>query len=517
MQGATTYNAAADLIGRNLTAGRGTKLAFIDDRGQYTYAELAERVSRFANLMRRLGVQPEQRVLLCLHDTIDFPTAFLGAIEAGVVPVAVNTQLSPDEFAFMLADSRARAVVVSAALLPAMTAAMAPLPEPRPAAIVSGGEPGEHSFAALLGAASPTSDTAPTHPDEPCFWLYSSGSTGRPKGTIHVHSSLLQTAERYAIPVLGIAESDVTFSAAKLFFAYGLGNALTFPMAVGATSVLLAERPTPAAVSRVLREHRPTIFYGVPTLYNAMLASDDLPEPKELALRRCVSAGEPLPAEIGRRWSARIGVDILDGIGSTEMLHIFLSNRPDDLRYGTTGKPLPGYALTIVNDEGQPVHRGEVGDLLVSGPTSAAGYWNSRERSRATFTGAWTRTGDKYFVNEDGYYVYCGRSDDMMKVSGMYVSPTEVEAALIAYQDVLEAAVVGAPDVDGLIKPKAFVVAKPGISADDDLAEALERHAKGVLAPFKCPRWIAFLDELPKTATGKIQRFKLRETSPDRR
>src|SRR6202011_5797762 len=326
-----------------------------------------------------------------------------------------------------------------------------------------------------------------------CFWLYSSGSTGRPKGTVHVHSSLVQTAELYAIPVLGIAESDVTFSAAKLFFAYGLGNGLTFPMAVGATSVLMAERPTPAAVGRVLRQHRATIFYGVPTLYVAMLASNDLPRPEELALRCCVSAGEPLPPEIGRRWSARIGVDILDGIGSTELLHIFLSNRPDDVRYGTTGRPIPGYALEIVDEEGRPVRRGEVGDLLVSGPTSAAGYWNNRERSRSTFNGKWTRTGDKYFEDEDGYYVYCGRSDDMLKVSGMYVSPAEVEAALIAHEDVLEAAVVGA--------------------ADDELARALERHAQGMLAPFKCPRWIAFLDELPKTATGKIHRFKLRETS----
>jgi benzoate-CoA ligase len=285
---------------------------------------------------------------------------------------------------------------------------------------------------------------------------------------------------------------------------------LTFPMAVGATSVLTAERPSPALVARVLREHRPTIFCGVPTLYNAMLADPALPRPEELALRRCVSAGEPLPQEIGRRWSARIGIDILDGIGSTEMLHIFLSNRPADVRYGTTGKPVPGYTLRIVGEEGHPLGRGEIGDLLVSGPTSAAGYWNNRERSRATFLGDWTRTGDKYYQDEDGYYVYCGRSDDMMKVNGMYVSPAEVEAALVAHGDVLEAAVVGAADGDGLIKPKAFVVAKPSIAADDALAGALDKHAKTLLAPFKCPRWIAFVDELPKTATGKIQRFKLR-------
>jgi benzoate-CoA ligase len=513
MQRATTYNAAADLIERNLAAGRGAKTAFIDDRGRCSYAELAERVSRFANVVRRLGIHREERILLCLYDSIDFPTAFLGAIKAGVVPVAVNTQLSAGEFAFMLADSRARAVVVSAPVLPTMTEALAELSEPRPEVIVSGADPETRSIAALLEEAPVASETAPTHPDEPCFWLYSSGSTGRPKGTVHIHSSLIGTAELYAIPVLGIAETDLVFSAAKLFFAYGLGNALTFPMAVGATSVLAAERPTPAAVSGILREHRPTIFCGVPTLYNAMLASPDLPRRDELALRRCVSAGEPLPQEIGRRWSARIGVDILDGIGSTEMLHIFLSNWPGEVRYGTTGKPIPGYELKIVDEEGRPVRRGEIGDLFVNGPTSASHYWNNRERCRATFIGPWTRTGDKYFEDEDGYYVYCGRSDDMMKVSGMYVSPAEVEAALVAHDKVLEAAVVGGPDEDGLVKPKAFVVVKPGVAADKDLVRALEGHTKTMLAPFKCPRWFLFLDELPKTATGKIQRFKLREQS----
>jgi benzoate-CoA ligase len=313
---------------------------------------------------------------------------------------------------------------------------------------------------------------------------------------------------------MGIAETDIVYSVAKLFFAYGLGNALTFPMAVGATSVLMAERPSPASVSRVLREHRPTVFCGVPTFYAAMLAGNDLPQRDDLALRRCVSAGEPLPQEIGRRWSARTGVDILDGIGSTEMLHIFLSNWPDAVRYGTTGRPIPGYQLKIVDEEERPVRRGEIGDLLVSGPTSAVCYWNNRERCRATFLGPWTRTGDKYFEDEDGYYVYCGRSDDMMKVSGMYVSPAEVEAALIAHEDVLEAAVVGAPDENGLTKPKAFVVAKSGVRADEELVRALEGQVKELLAPFKCPRWYAFLDDLPKTATGKIQRFKLREPPP---
>jgi benzoate-CoA ligase len=509
MQG-PTYNAAADLIERNLVAGRGAKTAFLDDAGRYSFAELAERTGRFANFLQSLGVQREQRILLCLHDGIDFPTAFLGAIRAGIVPVVINTQLAAAEFAFMLADSRARAVVVSAPLLPAMTAAAAMLPQPQPMVIISGDRTAEPSMAARLADFSAMAETAPTHPDEACFWLYSSGSTGRPKGTVHLHRSLIATAEHYAIPVLDIAENDVVFSAAKLFFAYGLGNALTFPLAVGAASILTAERPSPASVGRILRGHRPTIFFGVPSLYAALLASPELPDHDELALRLCVSAGEPLPAEIGRRWSQRTGVDIVDGIGSTEMLHIFLSNRPGEVRYGATGRPLPGYALAIVDETGQSVPRGEIGDLLVDGPTSAAGYWNNRERSRATFRGAWTWTGDKFYEDADGYFVYCGRSDDMMKVNGMWVSPAEVEAALIAHPSVLEAAVVGIPDADDLTKPKAFVVAKAGRAVEGDLAEALAAYVKTRLPPFKCPRAFVFLDELPKTATGKIQRFKLR-------
>ncbi len=506
------YNAAADLIGRNLAAGRGSKTAFIDDHGLYSFDELWSRVRRFAGAIRARGVEREQRILICLHDGIDFPTAFLGAITAGIVPVAVNTQLSAAELAFMLADSRARAVVVSAPIVPAMQEALGLLAQPKPSLIVSDPAGDRDKFAGFLAAAAPVAEPAPCHPDEPCFWLYSSGSTGRPKGTVHVHASLDATAQCYAIPVLGIHEDDIVFSAAKLFFAYGLGNSLTFPLAVGATSVLAAERPSPALVARVLRTQRPTIFYGVPTLYSAMLASPELPERGEVALRRCVSAGEPLPAEIGRRWAAQIGVDILDGIGSTEMLHIFLSNRPDDVRYGTTGKPVPGYELQILGDDGRAVQRGEIGDLLVAGPSAAQGYWNNRERSRTTFLGPWTRTGDKYFEDADGYYVYCGRSDDMLKVSGMFVSPAEVEAVLLEHQGVLEAAVVGAAAEDGLIKAKAFVVAKPGEVAGAALAQMLAEHAKCRLPAFKCPRWIDFLDELPKTATGKIQRFRLRES-----
>jgi benzoate-CoA ligase len=509
------YNAAADLIERNLRAGRARKTAYIDDRGTYSYGELAERVDRCANALRDLGLQAEQRVLLCLVDSIDFPTSFLGAIKAGIVPVPVNTMLTAADYAFMIADSRAQAIIVSHPLLLTIEAALATLPAPHPTLIVAGadstGGVSRHpSLDVLLDAAPSAPVTTTTHSDEPCFWLYSSGSTGRPKGTVHRHSSIMNTASLYAVPILGIEERDIVFSAAKLFFAYGLGNGLSFPLAVGATTVLMGERATPAGVCRTLRQHKPSIFYGVPTLYGALLASSDLPPRAELALRRCTSAGEPLPQEIGKRWSERTGCDILDGIGSTEMLHIFLSNRHGAVRYGTTGTAVPGYELKIVDEAGEPVTEGEIGDLLVRGPTCASFYWNNRARSCTTFHGEWTRTGDKYFRDAQGNYVYAGRSDDMLKVGGIYVSPAEVESALIAHDSVLEAAVIGAPDESGLIKPKAYVVLKPGRQGDAALADDLKAHVKSLLAPYKYPRWIEFVDELPKTATGKIQRFKLR-------
>ncbi|MET0731682.1 MAG: benzoate-CoA ligase family protein [Casimicrobiaceae bacterium] len=504
------YNAAHDLIERNLQAGRAGKLVYIDDAGSYTYGDLAARVNRFAGALASLGLRIEDRVLLCLTDTIDFPAAFLGSIKAGVVPIAVNTLLTAADYAYMLSNSRARMLVVSAQLLPTIAPLLPKLPHLAHVVVSRGDAGGHFAFDALLARGSDAFDAAPTCPDDVCFWLYSSGSTGMPKGTMHVHASLIETAELYGRGVLGIREDDVVFSAAKLFFAYGLGNALTFPLAVGATTVLMAERPTPSAVAKRLTAYRPTIFYGVPTLYAAMLASPDLPAKADVGLRVCVSAGEALPENIGKRWTAHYGVEVLDGIGSTEMLHIFLSNRPGAVRYGTTGVPVPGYALRIVDDKMQPVPPGEVGDLYISGPTAANGYWNNRAKSRATFQGVWTKSGDKYAVDRDGVYTYAGRSDDMLKVSGIYVSPVEVEAALITHAAVLEAAVVGREDDEKLVKPAAYVVLKPGHVGSPALADELRAHVKSLLAPYKYPRWIEFIDELPKTATGKIQRFKLR-------
>jgi benzoate-CoA ligase len=504
------YNAAYDLIERNLAAGRGAKLAYIDDAGRYTYADLAERVNRAANALTGLGLGLEDRVMLCHLDAIDWPATFLGAIKAGIVPIAVNTLLTAADYEFMLNDSRAKALIVSEALWPQFATILARCPHVRHVLVSGANAQGRTRLQDLVENAGRSFAAASTSCDDPCFWLYSSGSTGTPKGTVHVQSSMLYTAELYARPVLGLREDDVVFSAAKLFFAYGLGNALSFPLAIGATTVLMGERPTPASVFKRLREHRPTVFYGVPTLYAGLLAAPDLPQRGELALRVCTSAGEALPADIGRRWTERFGVEILDGIGSTEMLHIFLSNRPGEVRYGTSGKAVPGYRLRIVGESGADAAIDEIGDLLVAGPSAATGYWNNRERSRTTFLGEWTRTGDKYVLDKDGYYTYGGRSDDMLKVGGIYVSPFEVEAALLTHPDVLEVAVIGVPDDQQLIKPKAYVVTKQGVQGSPALGEALKAHVKERLAPYKYPRWVEFVAELPKTATGKIQRFKLR-------
>ena len=458
------YNFAADILKRNLDAGRGGKTAFIDHRGTYTYADLADRVERFAHVLRSLGIRREERILICLLDTIDWPTAFLGAIKAGVVAVPVNTLMTEDDYKFMLTDSRARLLVVSDELLPKFSKAIGASSD-LAHVIVSGEKTHDQPrFGDLLTTAESKPVTAPTTCDDICFWLYTSGSTGRPKGAVHTHADLKLTDDLYAAPILGITENDICYSVAKLFFAYGLGNALTFPMSAGATTVLLAQRPTPDLVADLLKKHGVTIFYAVPTFYAAFLASPAAPERAAVKMRRCVSAGEALPTDIGRRWSERYGVDILDGIGSTEMLHIFVSNRPGDVKYGTTGKPVPGYDVRLVDDDGKIVTaRGEMGELQVRGPTSAMMYWNNREQSRTTFLGEWTRSGDKYIEDDNGYFVYCGRRDDMLKVSGMYVSPFEVEGVLQSHPDVLEAAVVGWPDTDKLIKPKAFVVLKaPG-------------------------------------------------------
>ena len=512
------YNAAADFVDASIARGLGGKIAFADGARALTYADLQEGTFRFAAALRRLGIRQESRVVLIMHDSVDFPVAFWGAIRAGVIPVPLNTLLTPEQYAYLFADSRAVATVVVAPLAPMLLSIRPRLPHLN-AVIVAGANaqdrPGLEDalfLDELLHKAEPEPLTAATVSDEVAFWMYTSGSTGDPKAVKHVHTSPMASSRLMGQGVIGIRADDVAFSASKLSFSYGLGNALFFPMSVGASAVLLPERPTPPAVLAAIARHRPTIFYGVPSLYAALLAHPDIGAGAGSdRLKLCISAGEALPANLGERWRAVVGVDILDGLGSTEMLQTFLSNRPGDVRYGSTGKPVPGYDVKIVDENGDELAAGEIGELVVRGPTAAEGYWNQRAKNRRTFVGEWTYTGDKYVRDHEGYYHYCGRTDDMFKVNGMWVSPFEVEAALISHEAVLEAAVIGKTDGDGLTRPKAFVVLKNGYGADEQLFEALRLHVKERAGPWKYPRWIDVRPDLPRTATGKIQRFKLRE------
>ncbi len=531
----TNGNAAVYFVDRHRYGEKATKAAFVEvgeAARRLTYGELAAQSDRMAALYERFGLRAEDRAAMLVLDQIEFPVIFWGGLKAGIIPIPLNTLLSTNLYKVTLEDSRARALFVSQELLPVVEPALADNTFIQVVFVIGlqGTRDGGTLFGRLFGsgparsahqskylsfaeelAASPPRPAIAVSPDECAFWLYSSGSTGAPKGVRHVHGSLKATSDAYGLQVLGIEPDDVVYSAAKLFFAYGLGNAMTFPMAVGATTVLLAGRPTPDAVCAVMRETQPTIFCGVPTLYAAMLAAFAGKRPQGFKrLRRCISAGEALPAEVGARWKEIVGVDILDGVGSTEMLHIFLSNRPGDVVLGTSGTAVPGYELRLVNEHGHAVEVGGIGELLVNGPSAADGYWNKREKSRTTFEGLWTRTGDKYELRGDGRLIYCGRTDDMFKVSGMWVAPFEVEQALISHPSVLECAVIPAQDEDGLEKPKAYVVLKKGDSSPD-LAEALKEHAKERIGKWKYPRWIQLVDDLPKTATGKIQRFKLRE------
>ncbi|WP_099864220.1 benzoate-CoA ligase family protein [Pararhizobium haloflavum] len=508
-------NAAGFFVDRHAAGAAADKPAFIEggEAGRsISYRELGKATGRMADLYRRHGIGREDRAAMIVLDTIDFPIIFWGSLKAGVVPAPLNTLLSTELYAFILRDSRAKVLFVSKALLPTVEPVLKDMPFLKAVFIVGGdGSEGYLDFQAELDRSQTSDETLDVSGDETAFWLYSSGSTGQPKGVRHVHSSLKATYNTYAAQVLGIREDDTVFSAAKLFFAYGLGNGMTFPMGAGATAVLFAGRPVPGDLLAVAERTRPTIFYGVPTLYAAMVQTMNGAKPSGFEkLRQCVSAGEALPEEVGKRWHQTTGVDILDGVGSTEMLHIFLSNAPGAVAYGTSGFAVPGYELRLVDEAGAEVGVGEVGELLVKGPSAADGYWNQRDKSRATFEGYWTRTGDKYERRADGRLVYCGRTDDMFKVSGIWVSPFEIEQALITHPDVLEAAVIAQKDETGLEKPKAFVVVKtqPVPAGFNDV---LKEHVKDKVGKWKYPRWIEIVDELPKTATGKIQRFKLRQ------
>jgi 4-hydroxybenzoate-CoA ligase len=516
------YNAATEFVDNNVARGLGSKIAFVDPERSLTYAQLQARTGCLAQALHRMGLRAEERMAVLLYDTVDFPTVFWSAIRAGIVVIPLNTLLNAEQYAYILADSRAAGIVVAASLLPTLRPILARLKNLRLIVVVGAKVPDVGDCAAaqvcrledLLAGDSPGLFAADTVCDEVALWLYTSGSTGHPKAVKHVHSSLMATAKLFGQGVLAIREDDVVYSAAKLYFAYGLGNAMSFPMSVGATSILRPQRATPDLVLDVMRRHHPTIFYAVPTLYAALLAHKELtPGVGSKRLRMCVSAGEALPAALGERWQDVVGVDILDGLGSTEMLQTFLSNRPGDVRYGSTGKPVDGYELKIVDEDGRELDDGEIGELIVRGPSAGDGYWHQRVKSLRTFVGEWTYTGDKFFRDREGYYYCCGRTDDMFKVSGMWVSPFDVEAALLSHEAVLEAAVVGHEDADGLTKPKAFLVLKEGYVADETLLESIKRHVKERAGPWKYPRWFDIRQELPKTPTGKTQRFKLRQPS----
>lgn len=504
-------NVTTAYVDANIAAGRGGKTAFFYGDQQITYQDVLEQVNRTGNALRALGLDMEQRVALLLLDCPEFVSSFFGAIKIGAVAVPMNTLLRPADYAYLLNDSRAKALIVSAALVPQIEAIRSELMYLRHLIVVGNAGP-YLSYHRLLAEASSTLEAVPAHRDDMAFWLYSSGSTGFPKGAVHLHHDMLYVSDLVGKQILQITEADRTFSAAKLFFAYGLGNNMYVPMRFGASAVLLPDRPTPEAVFVTITRYRPTVFYGVPTLYTQMLQVQDAPSRYDLSsLRLCVSAGESLPPEIFRRWHERFGLEICDMIGSTEALYVFIGNRPGRIRVGSTGEVLPGFEAKIVDDTGQTVGPDEVGTLLVRGDSTSPFYWNKHRKSQQTMLGDWLNTGDKFHCDAEGFYWYAGRTDDMLKVGGIWVSPIEVENTLLEHQAVLEAAVVGAEDNDALVKPKAYVVLRQGHSASPQLATALQDFVKSKIASYKYPRWIEFIDELPKTATGKMQRFKLRE------
>lgn len=502
------FNVAVPMIDRHLDDGRGDKIAIRSADEEVTYAILAQNVNRCGNVLKDLGVGDGDRILMVVKDCAAFFYLFWGAIKAGAVPVPVNTLLRAKDYQFMIEDSACAILIYSPEFAgevePAIEAATR---KPANCLLTEGGD---GSLATLLPESSADLAPASAVAMDDCFWLYSSGTTGNPKGTVHRHQDIPVTCQHYAVAILGMNEDDVCFSAAKLFFAYGLGNAMTFPLWVGATTVLFAGRPTPETTFETIATFRPSLYFGVPTLYAAQLQAMDGAKPDLASLRLCISAGEALPPDIFRRWQELTGTVILDGIGSTEALHIFISNRDGDINPGSTGRIVPGYAARIVDDAGNDLPAGDPGQLVIQGDSNAAYYWNNPEKTAATMVDGWLNTGDTYTLDEDGYFHYSGRSDDMMKVGGIWCSPFEIEARLVEHADVLEAAVVGRADEENLIKPEAFVVLNDATTASDELSTALLKHCQDGLARYKYPRWINFVDDLPKTATGKIQRFKLR-------
>ena len=505
------FNAATAFVDANVAKGRGNKVAIYYQDQQLTYNDVLRLVNKTGNALKSLGIDVENRVLLLLFDCPEFVASFFGAMKIGAVPIPTNTLLTAQDYEYLLNDSRAKAIIVSEPLVEKIESARDRLKYLEHIIVVGKAKPGQISFAELIEKASSELQAADTSKDDAAFWLYSSGTTGFPKGAVHLHHDMIYASEYYAKGVLNITEEDITFSVAKLFFAYGLGNGLYFPFSVGGSTVLNPARPEPLMIFETIHNCRPSLFFCVPTAYASMLQVENAENKYDLSsVRVCVSAGEALPAAVYNRWQDKFGLEILDGIGSTEILHIFLSNRQGKVKPGSSGQLVPGYEAKIVDDDGQEVPTGEVGNLLIKGDSTAAYYWNKHDRTKSTIIGEWIATGDKYHCDEDGYYWYAGRSDDMIKAGGIWVSPVEVENTLIEHQAVLECGVIGATDKDELVKPKAFVVLRAGVQASPELAHELQDFVKSRIAHYKYPRWIEFVPELPKTATGKIQRFKLR-------
>jgi benzoate-CoA ligase family protein len=505
------FNAAAFFVDRHLVEGRGDRVAFRYRGRAISYAQLHERVNRAGNAWRELGVEIENRVLLVLRDSPDFAAAFWGAIKLGAVAVPVSTQLSAEEYRFLLDDGRAKVVVVDDDVLPRVLAVREQCPFLKHVVTTGAARDGALALDDLLAAASPDLEPVATHREDIAYWGYTSGSTGRPKAAVHAHKDFAHAADLVGVQVFGIGPDDLVFSASKLHFAFGLGNALYFPARVGAASVLVPERIEPETAFEIISRERPTMFFAVATVYARMLRVPDADRRYDLgSLRLCVSSGEALPAAIFHGWRERFGHELVDVLGSTEALHDFIANRPGQVRPGAAGRVIPGFEAKLVDDRGAPVLPGSVGHLLIKGETTAAYYWNRGEQTRRTMQGEWLRTGDMLFVDTDGYYFFCGRGDDMLRVGGMWVSPAEVEAALAEHAAVLEAGVVGRPDGDGLVKPHAFVVLADGAAAGAALEAELRALVRKRLAGYKTPRWFDFVPELPKTTTGKIQRFRLR-------
>ncbi|ARK28913.1 benzoate-CoA ligase family protein [Halalkalibacter krulwichiae] len=509
------YNAANRFIDENVRKGLGNKVAIICDDEQVTYQDLQRRVNQFGSALRNINVESENRILLLTYDSPEFIVSFFGAMKIGAIPIPVNTMLQPNDYEYLLNNSRAKVLVIHEDFWEKVKDIRDRFIYLKEVIVIS--ESASKStdvidFLEFVDCASTDLETYYSSSEDAGFWLYSSGSTGNPKGVIHHQKSMEVAFDNFAKQVLHMTEDDITFSASKLFFAYGLGNGMYFPFGTGGTAVLLKDRPTPDKVFEKLVESKPTIFFGVPTLYGAMINYVEKTGivPDLSSVRVCVSAGEALPATFYNKWKELFGIDILDGIGSTEALHIFLSNRIGDIKAGSTGKVVPGYEARILNDQSIEVGPNEIGDLVIKGESLTGGYWCNIEENHRKFYGEWMHTGDKYYQDEDGHFWYTGRSDDMLKVGGIWVSPIEIETVLFQHEDVLECAVIGKKTENNLVFPKAFIVLKDGVTASERLSDELKLYVKSNLAPYKYPREIEFIDELPKTATGKVQRFRLR-------